>query len=708
MKEEIIKKLKNKYDALSLIEINDLLNLTTPEELKILQETLEQLTKEYIIYKTKKEKYILYDNNPGVKAGKISINKMGNGFLLLEGDDLYINYHNLNNAIDGDIVLAEVITYKGKKEGKVIKILERDTKNIIGTLINKKNKTFLKLDDKKKKITIEIDPNTLNGCVEGTKVAVNLVKEKQKNYYIAKIVKILGHKDDPGVDIASIAYKYKIYEEFSKEAIDMANSLPTMVLEKDLAGRRNLTNETIFTIDGDDTKDIDDAISLTKHDGIYTLGVHIADVSYYVTKDSPLDQDAFQRGTSSYLAYSVIPMLPHILSNGICSLNEGEIRLTQSCIMDIDNKGNIINYDIFPSYIKSKKKMTYKKVNDILVRNIVDKEYEQYQETLINMNELAHILRKNKEKRGYIDFDLNEPKIICDELGKCIDIKCYEREDGEKLIEDFMIAANETVATHIYNMDLPFIYRVHGEPKKEKIDSFLHLVSLMGYKIVGKFNEIRPITMQKILNQLKDVPEVEIFSNILLRSMQKAVYQKDNIGHFGLGSTCYTHFTSPIRRYPDLIVHRLLREYLYNNKIDNNTINYWETNLDYIASNCSEREQAATEAEREVDDMKMAEYMEKHIGEIFEGTISTVTNFGFFVELPNMIEGLVHTSTLEGDYFNYIPELFALIGNNTKKQYRLGDKIRVKCIGASKEAKTIDFIVLDGEKHGNKKQKSIL
>lgn len=708
MKEEIKKVLKNKYDALSLIEINDLLNLETAEDLKVLSNTLEELEKEYIVYKTKKEKYILYDNNPGVKAGKISINKTGNGYLLLEGDDLYINYHNLNNAVDGDTVLVEVVTYKGTKEGKVIRVLDRDTKNIVGTIYIKKNKPFLELDDKKKKLTVEIDQNTLNGCVEGTKVVVNLVKEKTRNYYIGKIVKILGHKDDPGIDISSIAYKYKIYEEFSKEAIDMANQIPTEVLEKDLEGRRDLTNEEIFTIDGIDTKDIDDAISLTKKDGIYTLGVHIADVSYYVTKDSPLDKDAFQRGTSSYLAYSVIPMLPHTLSNGICSLNEGVIRCAISCVMDIDTKGNVVNYDIFPSYIKSRKKMNYKKVNDILMRDIVDSEYAPYKETLLNMNELAHILRKNKERRGYIDFDLNEPKIICDEQGKCIDVKCFDREDGEKLIEDFMIAANETVATHIYNMDLPFIYRVHGEPKQEKIESFLHLISIMGYKITGKFKEIKPTSMQKILSQLKDTPNVELFSNMLLRSMQKAVYQKDNIGHFGLGSTCYTHFTSPIRRYPDLIVHRLLREYLFNNKIDKETVNYWNANLDYIAANSSEREQAAVEAEREVDDMKMAEYMENHIGEVYEGIISTVTNFGLFISLPNMIEGLVHTSTLEGDYFNYVPELFALIGNNTKKMYRLGDKVRVKCVAASKENRTIDFIILDGDKNGNKKQKSIL
>lgn len=702
MKEEIIKKLKNKYDAQSLIEINDLLELNTPEELNTLQNTLNELVIEYKIYKTKKEKYILYENNPGVKVGKISINKTGNGFLLQEGEDLYINYHNLNKAIDGDTVLVEVIKYHGKEEGKVIKILERNTKNLIGTIIKKKEKYYLELDDKKKQITIEIDNKTLKGCVEGTKVAVNLVKEKTKNNYIGQITTILGHKDDPGVDIKSIAYKYKIYEEFSKEAIDMANNIETKVKKEDLINRKDLTNWTIFTIDGDDTKDIDDAISIDYENGIYTLGVHIADVSHYVTKDSPLDQDAATRGTSSYLTYSVIPMLPHTLSNGICSLNEGEIRLTQSCVMKIDSKGNIIDYDIFESYIKSSKKMTYKKVNDILNRNIIAPGYEEYKDKLLLMNDLAHKLRKNKTLRGYIDFDIDEPKIICDENGKCIDIKVYEREDGEKLIEDFMIAANETVATHIYNMDLPFIYRVHGEPKKEKIDSFLHLVSLMGYKINGKFNEIRPTTMQKILSQLKEVPQIEILSNMLLRSMQKAVYQKDNIGHFGLGSTCYTHFTSPIRRYPDLIVHRLLREYLYNGKIDNKTIDYWSANLDYIAANSSEREQAAVEAEREVNDMKMAEYMENHIGEIYEGTISTATNFGLFIELENKIEGLVHISTLEGDYYNYVPEAYAIIGTNTRKMYRLGDKVRVKCISASKEARTIDFIII-GDKNGNKK-----
>lgn len=709
MKNNILEVLKDKHEAQTLIQINDLLGLSSAEELKQVELTLEELVNEYKVFKTKKDKYILYDNAPGIKVGKLNVNKAGNGFLLQEGEDIYIDYCNLNSAIDGDEVLVELIKYKGKEEGRVVKILNRNTKNIIGEILFKDKKPTLILDDKKKKITVELDPNTTNNCVDGTKVVVNLVKEKSRNNYIGKVVSVIGHKDDPGVDIKTIAYKHEIYEEFSKEAIDQAEHLPTKVQESELRGRKDLTNEMIFTIDGDDTKDIDDAISYKKlKDGTFELGVHIADVSHYVTKDSPLDKDAFRRGTSSYLAYSVIPMLPHLLSNGICSLNPNVIRLTLSCVMNIDHKGNIIKYDIFPSYIKSRKQMTYKKVNDIIMRNIIAEDYELYADTLKEMNNLAHILRKAKENRGYIDFNIDEPKIICDKDGICTDIIKVEREDAEKLIEDFMIAANETVASHAYNMGVPFIYRVHGEPKKEKVDDYLHLVSLMGYKIVGKFKDIKPTSFQKILAQLQDKPETPILSELLLRSMQKAVYSKENIGHFGLGSKCYTHFTSPIRRYPDLTVHRLLRTYFFENNMDNQTINYWDSNLDYIALNSSEREQAAIDAEREVDDMKMAEFMENHIGEVFEGTISTVTNFGMFVCLSNLIEGLIHINTLEGDYYSYVPELFSIIGQNTKVRYRLGDKVKVKCIGASKAASTIDFVLLEGDKRGNKKPQSKL
>ena len=702
MKNEILKILNSQYEALDLMKINDMLELTSAKEYLELQNEIEKLVNEHIVFRTKKEKYILYKNCPNLKVGKLSINKRGSGFLLLEGDDLYINYNNLNGATNGDIVLAETFLYNNETEGKVLKILERNTKNIIGSIYYKNNKPYLKLDDDKKSINIELDHHSTINCVDGTKVLVNTVKELGNNKYLGTVVKIIGHIHDPGVDIKSIAYKYGIFEDFSKETEEQVNKIPTEVLDKHLVNRKDLTNEIIFTIDGDDTKDIDDAISFKYENGIYHLGVHIADVSYYVTEDSPLDQDAYARGTSSYLADSVIPMLPHKLSNGICSLNPDVLRLTISCEMKIDEKGNVISYDIFPSYIKSKKRMTYKKVNDILMRDIVPEGYEKYADTLKDMNHLAKILREHKIERGYIDFDLEEAKLIVDEKGKCIDVVKRIREDGEKLIEDFMIAANETVARHIYNMGLPFIYRIHGKPKPEKIDSFMRLVKLLGYQLIGKFKDMNSKSMQKILSQLSDKPEYDILASILLRSMQKAIYAPDNIGHFGLGSQCYTHFTSPIRRYPDLIVHRLLREYLFEANINNEIIEKWENRLPEIGMQTSQREQDAVEAEREVDDMKKAEYMESHVGEIHSGIISGVTNFGFFVELPNTVEGLVHINSLIGDYYAYVPDLMAIIGQNTKKTYRLGSKITIKVIGASKEAQTIDFEIYGGAKNGNK------
>ena len=692
MKEKIINVMNDKYEALDVIEINDLLELSTPEDLNRLNNFLNELVNEGIVYKTKKNKYILFKNCPNLKSGVISINKKGFGFLIVpDGEDIYIDKGNINGAINEDKVLVELVNNFGKIEGRVIRVLNRDLNNLIGEVYFYNNKPYVKLEDEKKKIDIKIDSKSTNGIVEGTKVIVSIIKEMSKNKYLGKITTVIGHKDDPGIDIKLVAYKYSIYEEFSNKALIQTDEIPDVVSENELKGRTDLTQEVIFTIDGDDTKDIDDAISYKYENGLHVLGVHIADVSYYVTENSYLDKDALSRGTSSYLADSVIPMLPHKLSNGICSLNEGVIRLTQSCVMQIDDNGNVKSYDIFPSYIKSRKKMTYKKVNDIIMRNIVDPEYKDFATILLKMNDLAHILRKNKVKRGYIDFDLDEAKIIVDKDKNVIGVEKRVREDAERMIEDFMIAANETVATHIYNMDLPFIYRVHDIPNSEKITKFLNLVSALGYKVNGKIKDLTPISMQKLLDQLKDVPEYKVLSNMLLRSMRKAVYQKENIGHFGLGSKCYTHFTSPIRRYPDLEVHRLLRKYLYENKIDNETIDYYNANLDYIAEQASEREQASVDAEREVDDMKMAEYMENHIGEEFDGVISGVENFGFFVELDNLIEGLVHVNSLKGDYFNYVPELLCLIGQNTKKRYTIGDKVHIKVVGASKEARTIDF-----------------
>lgn len=698
MKEEIKNVLENIYDAKEAIEINDMLGLTSAEEYRDLEECLEELVQEFVLYRTKKDRYILIQNCPNFKMGRLTVNKKGYGFVILEKeDDLYIASDNLNGAIHDDFVLAEIIRNGVKKEGRVLKILKREINDMVGEVIVKDNQMLIDLDDDKKDIELVLKKESLTNCVPGHKVVIRLVKELGKKKYLAEVIRILGHKDDPGVDILSIAYKYAIETEFNEEVLKELDSIPTEVREEELKGRRDLTDKMIFTIDGSHTKDIDDAISLEMEGNFYVLGVHIADVSNYVRENTALGDTAMMRGTSCYLADTVIPMIPHKLSNGICSLNEGVIRLTMSCVMKINERGKVVSYDIFPSYIKSRKKMTYDAVNDILMRDIVPEGYEEFASTLKQMNELAHILRKEKMGRGYIDFDLDEAEVVQDESGRAIDIVKREREDGEILIEDFMIAANETVASHIYNMDLPFIYRVHGTPNSEKIDDFVNLVKLLGYELQTKVTDLTPITMQKLLNELSDKEEFSILSSMLLRSMKKAEYSKDNIGHFGLGSKAYTHFTSPIRRFPDLTVHRLLKKYLVENDLSMSTISYYDNALVEIAEHSSEKEVGSVNAERDVLDMKMAEYMESHIGEIYDGMISTVTNFGFFVELPNLVEGLVHVSTLKGDFFTYIPEKLALIGNNTKKQYRIGDMVKVKVIAASKETAMIDFEIVKEE-----------
>ncbi len=546
------------------------------------------------------------------------------------------------------------------------------------------------------------------GAVSGHKVVVKIENKIEKsNYYQGKVIRILGHKDDPGVDILSIAARYNINDVFSDEVLAELDNIPDEVAKKDLKGRRDLTGEVIFTIDGDDTKDIDDAVSIKKlENGNYLLGVHIADVSHYVKEGTALGDEAYLRGTSSYLANTVIPMLPHKLSNGICSLNPNVIRLAISCIMEFDSNGKIVDSDIFESYIKSRKQMTYKCVNKILVDNVVPEGYEEFEEDLRLMNELSHIIRKRKIEKGYLDFDVPEAKIITDENGKAIDIQKRIQSEGENLIEDFMISANETVASTISYMDLPFIYRVHGTPDQDKIKNFLHFVSVLGYKVNANVKSITPKTIQNILSQLKDKKEYNILSAMLLRSMQKAVYDNVNIGHFGLASKFYTHFTSPIRRYPDLTVHRLLRTYLFNHSIDNQTVNYFSTELPVIAKHSSEKEQAATQCERDVDDMKMAEYMEGHIGESFKGVISTVTNYGIYVELDNLVEGMIKIDALDDDYYFYDESSFSLIGRRSKKKYMLGDKINITVDSVIKDKGLINFRLYKGDQNGDKQQKS--
>lgn len=694
MKEKIIEILKDETKAKSVNEINDKLGLTTVEEIEKLESILEEMTKDGIIHESKKHEFLLMENTKTLKCGRISINRNGNGFVDIAGkEDVFIRSEFLHGAIDGDFVEVDFVKYQGKMEGRVIKILKRDIKNVVGEMIKIKNKLTFKPDNDKLDIVVKLTKDSIRQCVEGHKVVVTIIREIGTRMFLGKVTKIIGHKNDPGVDILSIALRHGIETEFNNAVIKELETIPDEVKPEELKGRKDLTYEMIFTIDGDDTKDIDDAISLEKNNDNYILGVHIADVSHYVCVGTQLYETAFSRGTSSYLADTVIPMIPHQLSNGICSLNPEVVRLTISCVMTINPKGKVIDYDVFPSYIKSNKQMTYKNVNKILMKDTVPEGYEPYAEKLKEMNELAKILRAEKMSRGYIDFGLDEAKVIQDENGKAIDIVKRTRGDGENLIEDFMIVANETIATHINNMDLPFIYRVHDLPNAEKIEDFKNLINQMGYQIHTNMSKLTPMTMQHILEELKDKKEFAILSDMLLRSMKKAVYSTNNIGHFGLASQNYTHFTSPIRRFPDLTVHRLLRTYLFEQRIDLETINFNQKYLIDVATNSSEMEVAATEAERDVLSMKMAEYMEDHIGEQYQGIISGVTNFGFFVELENLVQGLVHISTLDG-YYNYVPEILSLVRDDNGKKYRIGDEVTVVVTAASKENSTVDFEVV--------------
>ena len=696
MKEEIIDKLKEENKGLTLIEINDLLGLNTVEEYKELQKEITTLVSDGLIHKSKKDKFILMEKCSSLLTGILHINKNGNGFVDTKYDeDTFIRRENLNGAVDGDFVEIDV----QNDEGIVVNILKRDLNLIVGEIVkDKKNNLTFKLDDKKKQINIKLTKESLEHLVEGHKVLVQIIKELDKNLYLGKVVKVIGHKNDPGVDIMTIACKHEIFLDISDAAKKQVENMETVVSKEDIINRKDLRNEIIFTIDGDDTKDIDDAVSINKDGDNYILGVHIADVSHYVKEGTPLFDSAYEKGTSSYLADTVLPMLPHELSNGICSLNEGVDRLTISCEMTINKQGKVLDHDIFLSVINSKKKMTYKNVNMILKENIIPNSYEPFVDKLKLMQELANILRKEKINRGYIDFDLDEAKIIQDENGKAVDIIKRTQDVGEKIIEDFMIIANETIATHVFNMDLPFVYRIHGKPNPEKIEDFLNFVKLLGYKIDISTVDLTPKKMQDILEILHDKKEFEILSDLLLRSMKKAIYSSNNIGHFGLASKIYTHFTSPIRRFPDLMVHTLLHKYLFENKINMETIRYYENYLPDACEHASKKEVDAQEAEREVLDMKMAEYMENYIGQIYEGIISGVTNFGLFIKLPNLIEGLVHISSLKG-FYNYVPELLSLVCDN-KIKYSLGQTVKVKVTGASKENSTIDFEIVENN-NGN-------
>ena len=698
MKEIILDKLRDNT-SLTIMELNDLLGLTTIDEYKSLQNTLDEMVSDGILYYSdKKKKYLLLENSHLVK-GTLSLNEKGFGFIIINKDtkDVYVNEKNINGAQDGDLVLFEYLNKdKERPEGKIIKTIKRNYEPLVGEVILVDGEYFVKPD--RKGANIYIPRDNLNGAVEGHKVVVTPLKEGNR---VGKITKIIGHKNDVGVDILSFVYEYNFSPSFPDEVVEELDDIPSYLTEEEInkelsSGRRDLRSEEIFTIDGSDTKDIDDAISLSKlDDGKYKLGVHIADVSYYVKEGTKLDDEAYFRGTSVYLVDRVLPMLPHKLSNGICSLNENEDRFAFSCEMIIDDKGDIGHYEIFKSIIRSRKKMTYEEVNKILEENTISDDYKPFEKTLLLMNELSKILRKKMIRRGYIEFESTEAKIKVDENCHPTHIESRVQRSGEELIENFMIAANETVASSIYYKNLPGIYRVHDKPDEKRLGEFMKFLSLHGYVVNGKSKIDNPKDLQHILSQLEEVPEVRVLHDMAIRSQAKAVYSDINIGHFGLGSKCYSHFTSPIRRYPDLILHRLLKDYNYN--YSDRIISERKEELPIECEHCSIREQEAQNCERDVDKMKKAEYMMDHIGEVYDGIISGVVEFGFFVELENTIEGLVKAESIKGDYYVFDNDLMALIGKKSKKKYSFGDKVKVKVIRADKDKSEIDFEIYDNK-----------
>lgn len=706
MKEEIIELLKNDdYKARTINELSQYFHMTSTENYISFIKMMNALEDEGVVIRDSKNNYYLIEQLEYFK-GVIELNKKGFAFVKVDEDrEFYIHESKLKDAYNKDTVLIEKIPSRGlKEEGRVVRVLERGQTRYVGEVKKGRKDYYVFADDSKFNQPIFVDHAHMHGAMPGHKVVVEI--KTYKPQIKGDIIKIIGHRNDPGVDILSIVHNHDVDIEFPKEVFNQIENISDEIDPSDLKNRVDLRDEVIVTIDGDDAKDLDDAISLKKLDnGNYQLGVHIADVSYYVTEGSPLDKEAIQRGTSIYLVDRVIPMLPHKLSNGICSLNPDVDRYTISCIMEINPDGDVVNHEIIPTVIHSNYRMTYNNVNKILDGDHhLQDQYKDVVPLFFLMQELASILRKQRDQRGAIDFDVNEAKIIVDKDGKPTDVVLRQRGASDKIIEEFMLKANETVAQHFKWMDLPFIYRVHEHPKLKKLQQFQTLVKPLGYNIKGSLEHVYPNELSAIIEASKGTEEHTIISTMLLRCMQKARYDEQCLGHFGLADEFYTHFTSPIRRYPDLLVHRLIRNYLFEQKYDQ--VEHFQKVIPYLAEQSSQREREAIDIEREVMDMKMAEYMSYHIGEEFEGIISSITQFGFFVELENTIDGLVHITELTDDYYHYDEKSLMLVGERTGKTFKLSDKVKVRCISCNKEERTIDFELV-GQKRVLKKKKTI-
>lgn len=679
----------------------ELMNELAAEPTSISQ-ILRELETEGKIYFTKSGRYGLPEKMDLV-VGTLQGHPKGFGFLIPDKPgiaDIYIGSGNLKGAMNNDKIVVKVITKPGqgeKLEGETVKILKRANENVVGTFEKSKNFGFVIADENRLGQDIFIPQGLAQGAKTGDKVVVKITRwpEPRRNPE-GEIIQILGPKDAPGVDIESIIWKYHLPVDFPQAVKDEVNSMDLEVTDKDIENRRDLRELLMITIDGEDAKDLDDAVSLERTEtGLYRLGVHIADVSHYVKEGSALDQEAYNRATSFYLVDRVIPMLPRELSNGLCSLHPRVNRLSMSCIMDIDNDGNVVHHEIFPSVIHIDERMTYNKVARILIDKDEElrRDYSHIVPMVEEMEQLCLVLRNRRFKRGAIDFDFPETKVKLDEQGTPIEIVKVERTIADQVIEEFMLVCNEVVAEHMHWLEVPFVYRIHEDPAEAKLSTLNTFLNTFGLGIRG-LNKIHPRALQQVLEKVKGKKEERVVSTIMLRSMKQARYSEESVGHFGLAAQYYSHFTSPIRRYPDLIIHRIMRESLFGEGMSEKRKNKLAKMVPDIALQSSLQERIAVEAERDTKDLKKIQYMKQFIGETYEAIISGVTSFGIFVELDNLVEGLIHVRTMNDDYYHFREEQYCLIGEHTKKVFQIGDPIKVKLVNVNEDQKEIDFEIV--------------
>lgn len=696
------------YKPMTYQELEQYFQISDAAEFKEFLKLLNRLEQDGKIVLTRSHRYGVPERMNLVR-GRLQAHAKGFAFLIPEDrehPDVYIHANDLKSAMNGDTVLVRINSKSvagGKLEGEVIRIVTRAVVQVVGVFQSFETYGFVLPDDKRINRDIFIPKESFAGAVDGEKVVVRIVNYPEgRSAAEGEIIEILGHKDDPGVDILSIIRKHQLPEAFPDEVMAEATDAPDEIAEEEIAkqGRRDLRNKVIVTIDGEDAKDLDDAVNVELlPNGHYKLGVHIADVGYYVREGSKLDHEAYNRGCSVYLVDRVIPMLPHRLSNGICSLNPKVDRFTLSCEMEFDEKLHVVKHDVFTSVIRTTERMTYTNVRKILLEEDpeVTERYSDLVDMFKTMRELAMKLRSKRMKRGAVDFDFEESKVLVDENGKVTDIVKRERSIAEQIIEEFMLAANETVAEHFHWLKVPFIYRIHEDPDQEKLMNFMAFAANFGHAVKGgKGNKVHPRALQKLLEDIQGTKEQTVISTMMLRSMKQAKYDAESTGHFGLAAEFYTHFTSPIRRYPDLVIHRIIREVIeHNGVLPADRQEYLNSRMQEIAQQSSERERVAVEAERDTEQLKKAEYMLDKVGEVFPGMISSVTSFGMFIELENTVEGLIHISTMTDDYYHFHEQHMALIGERTSRIFRIGDEVEIRVARVNMDEHTIDFELVD-------------